>query len=473
MIGTAAAEQAAAGFSADLFPMSCVFAFTRYARCSVRLGTLALVCATGLAKAQPSDGAAPALEMAGAVREAVRTHPGVRNAEQLRLQAGEGITAARAGYLPQLKMGVDSQNTNYPDSSYEDARNVYTAKLTVSQMLYDFGKVRNAVVKAKAGVQAGEAQVQLSTDEVANATAQAWVEAHLQQALVQIAGEQLDGVTHLAAQVAERATKGATTRSDVEQANSRVEAARAQLEGAQADRLRASLDLMHLTGRDTPVAIAGEPPAWLIRYACHEGSGGANSPSVRLADARRDQARAELGAARAERLPTLSLDGTFGHALNDSSRLYGEYQNTSSIGLNFSVSLYDGGGMLARERAARYQLNAANDAAEQARLEMRQGFADALAQADGWARRAPVLQERVRSIHTTRDLYRQQYLQMGTRSLLDLLNAEQEYHNARIEQAQGLHQQYRLAVLCLYYDDRLRSAFGLNAMAEMNAGESQ
>lgn len=451
--------------------MSCVYVFPGYARFSAQLGLLALACAAGVVEGQQIESTNSPLEMVSAVSEAVTTHPGVRNAEQLRRQAGEGINAARAGYLPQLRMGVDSQNTSYPDSSYENARNVYTAKLTVSQMLYDFGKVKNAVGKAKAGLQAGEAQVQLSTDEVANATAQAWIEAHLQQALVRIAGEQLDGVTHVAAQVAERATKGATTRSDVEQANSRVEAARAQLEGAEADRLRASLDLMHLTGRNTPVDIVGDPPAWLIRYACHEGNGGASSPSVRLADAHREQARSELGAARAERMPTLSLDGTVGHALNDSSRLYGEHENTSSIGLNFSVLLYDGGGMVARERAARYQLNATKDAADQARLEMRQGFADALAQADGWAKRAPVLQERVRSIHTTRDLYRQQYLQMGTRSLLDLLNAEQEYHNARIEQAQGLHQQYRLAVMCLYYDDRLRSAFRLEAAAGMSAGE--
>lgn len=408
--------------------------------------------------------------MVGAVREAARTHPGVRNAEQLRLQAVEGIFAARAGYLPQVKAGVDTQNTNYDNTSYDDARNVYTAKLTVSQMLYDFGKVRNTVSKAKAAVQAGEAQVQLSIDEVAGTTAQAWLEAHLQQGLAQIAQEQLDAVRTLTALVAERAARGATTRSDVEQANSRVNAARSQVLGTQAEQLRASLNLMYLTGRDTPVAIAGELPPWLVRGSCQRGGNDTDTPSVRLADARRDEARAEVELARAQRLPTLSIDGTFGHALNDHSRLYGEYENTSSAGLSFSVPLYEGGGMRARERAARHQFNAAEQAAAQALLETRQSFADAQTQADGWARRAPVLQERVDSIRATRDLYQQQYLQMGTRSLLDLLNAEQEFHNARIEQAQGLHQQYRLAVLCLYHAGRLRRAFDLNGATA--AGEA-
>ncbi len=453
--------KAAAYLAAAKFLMPTVLRFTRSAR-SVALACLAFAFGVSVVGAQTLDAASAPLDIVGAVREAVGTHPGVRNAEQLRLQADEGVFAARAGYLPQVKVGVDSQNTNYDNTSYDDARNVYTAKLTVSQMLYDFGKVKSTIGRAKAAVQAGEAQVQLSTDEVAGTTAQAWLEVHLQRALAQIAQEQLDGVRSLAALVAERAAQGATTRSDVEQANSRVNAARSQVLGAQAEQLRASLNLMHLTGRDTPVTIAGELPQWLVHDACQPSGKDADTPSVRLADARRDEARAEVDSARAHRLPTLSLDGTLGHALNDHSRLYGEYENTSSVGLNFSVPLYEGGGMRARERAARYQFNAAEQAAAQARLEMRQGFADAQTQADGWARRAPVLQERVQSIHATRDLYRQQYMQMGTRSLLDLLNAEQEFHAARIEQAQGLHQQYRLAVLCLYHTDRLRRAFDLD-----------
>lgn len=432
---------------------------------------LAFALGTNTAGAQAFNPASTALSMTESVREAVQTHPGVRNAEQLQMEAAEGVKAARSGYLPQVKVGVDTQNTSYDNTSYDDARHVYTATLTVSQTLYDFGKVAGEVDKAKAGVRASEAQVQLSTDQVASATGQAWVDAHLQLALVQIAREQLDGVQRLAALVAERAAKGATTRSDVEQANSRVEAARSQLLGAEADARRASLTLMHLTGRSEPVLISGDPPDWLAGDACRIGGMDADSPSVRLAVAQRDEAQADLRTARAQRLPTLSLQGSAGHAINDRSRLYGEYTNTSSVGVNLAMPLYEGGGTNARARAARYELSAAEEAADQARLETRQNFADAQAQAQGWAQRTPVLQARVESIHATRDLYQQQYLQMGTRSLLDLLNAEQEFHTARIEQAQGLHEQYRLAVLCLFNSDRLRSAFGLGtADASSGAG---
>lgn len=405
-------------------------------------------------------GSDAALDMTEAVQAAVATHPSIRGAGEQVEQANAGVDAARAGYKPQVTGGVENQVNTYRNSSY-DSRKVYTAKLSGSQMVYDFGKVDGSVRKARSGVLASEAQVDQATDQVALNTAQAWVDAHLQQFLVQIAREQLDAVLSITGLVAERVTKGATPRSDLEQAHSRVNAVRSQLLGAEAEALRASLALMHLTGRTAPVAIHGDIPAVLLgRTACRDG-GEVDTPAVRVAGARRDEARADLDVARAERLPTVTLDGSVGYALTNGSRLYGEYRTTGQIGLNLSMPFYQGGRVQAQARGALHQLRAYEDAVRQARLETAQGFADARAQADGWAGRAPVLQARVDSIDATRALYRQQYLQLGTRSLLDLLNAEQEYHGARIDQAQGMHMQYRLAVQCLYFGDRLRSTFHL------------
>ena len=403
------------------------------------------------------------LTMAGAVRAAVGTHPSIRGARQQVQQANAGVDAARSGYKPQITGGVENQINSYRNSSY-DSRNVYTARLTGSQMVYDFGKVAGAVHRARSGVLASGAQVELATDEVGLSTAQAWVDAHLQQALVRITRSQLEAVMSITALVTERAVKGATSRSDVEQANSRVEAVRSQLLGAEADALRASLALMHLTSRTTPVAIRGGVPAVLEGAACR-GSEAVDTPAVRLASARRDEVRADLDIAKAERLPTVTLDGSAGYALTEGSRLYGEYRTTGQIGLNVSMPFYQGGRTQAQVRGAVHQLRAYEEAVQQARLEMSQGFADAKAQAEGWAARAPVLQARVNSIDATRALYREQYLHLGTRSLLDLLNSEQEYNSARVDQARGAHEQYRLALQCLYFGDHLRDAFGLEDVA--------
>lgn len=407
-------------------------------------------------------GGAVTLDMPMAVRAAVETHPSIRSAGEQVEQARAGVDVARSGYKPQISGGLENQVNTYRNFSY-DSRTVYTAKLSGSQMVYDFGKVAGTVRKARSGVLSSEAQVELSTDQVAMNTAQAWVDAHLQVMLVQIARDQLDAVISITNLVAERVKKGATPRSDLEQANSRVGGVRSQLLGAEAEAMRASLTLMHLTGRTVPVAIQGDIPVVLGQSACRADAD-VDTPAVRIAGARRDQAKADFDVSRAERYPTVTLDGSAGQALTKGSRLYGDHATTAQFGLNLSMPFYQGGRIQAQARGALYQLRAFEDAVQQARLEAAQGFSDAQAQAEGWAERTPVLQARVESIDATRALYRQQYLQLGTRSLIDLLNAEQEYLSARIDQAQGMHMQYRLAVQCLYFSDRLRSTFGLEGV---------
>lgn len=404
------------------------------------------------------------LGLVEAVRAAAQWHPSVRSAAQQVLQAGEGIEEARAGYYPQVRAGIGSQLSNRNIPSYE-SRRVHTATLSASQMLYDFGKVASSVDRAEASVQATRAQVLLSVDEVARDTAQAWVDVHRQQALAEIAREQLSGVEELAGLVNERTRLGASSRSDAVQAQSRIESARSQMLNAEAQAARGRINLMLLTGRRAsgaaPVQIAGEAPAWLDA-ACAADGQAAPPPAVRLAEAQRALAQASVRQADAQRLPTLSLDGSVGRGLGARSQLTGDKSVNTTVGLNFSAPLYEGGSAQARQRAAVHALSAADAALEHAQLTARLGFEDAQAQSQGYTQRLPVLGARVESIRTTRDLYRQQYLQLGTRSLLDLLNAEQEYHAARQEQIESVHERHQLALLCLFHTDRLRSAFGLD-----------
>lgn len=428
-------------------------------------GLLAVLAHSGsLAQASADATQAPPVELSlpAAVQAAVQWHPRIRSTAGLVQQAGEGIEAARAGYYPQIRAGVGSQVSHREISPY-DSRHVHTASVSVSQMLYDFGKVSGAVNRAEAGVGSARAQELLSVNDVARETAQAWVELHRQQVLGSVAADQLKGVQALADLVNERERKGASSRSDVAQASSRVDAARAQQLSAEAQIVRWRTQLMYLTGAKTPVAIVGQPPESLAQ-ACLAGANPQmlNPPAVQLAQAQLAIAQAELRVADANLLPTLSVDGSVGRGLNARSRLPGENGLSSSVSVNFSAPLYEGGGNQARQRAAAYAVSAADAAVAQAQLVAQQNLQDAQAQVQGHVMRLPVLRSRIDSIRSTRDLYRQQYLQLGTRSLLDLLNSEQEYHTARFEQADSAVELSRLGVECLYQTDQLRTAFAID-----------
>lgn len=59
-------------------------------------------------------------------------------------------------------------------------------------------------------------------------------------------------------------------------------------------------------------------------------------------------------------------------------------------------------------------------------------------------------------------LYRIQYVEMGTRTLVDLLNAEQELQQVRFQAVDIAQTLRRLQVDCLFLSGRMRDAFHLS-----------
>lgn len=443
------------------------------ALCVAMAGGLAIATPGG-AQERPADAEhmvrlpAPAagLGLARAVALAVAWHPSVRSAHAQVFEAGDHIQAARAGYYPQVSAGLTSERGNRNLPGY-DSRQVHRFVVSLSQMLYDFGKVGSMVESSRAQEAVARARLLLTVDDVARDAAQAWVEVRRYEALLEVADDQQRGVTAIADLVRERRRQGASPRSDEMQAQAREEAARAfELEaGAQLRRWRMQLE--HLTGLEAVSGTRDAIPA-AVELACSLPDRAQTPPSVLVAQAEVRVAQADLDGARAQARPTVSLDGSIGRGLDADSRL-GE-SHDSTVMLNVSAPLYQGGGNQARQRAAGHARAAAEAALDDARLASSRLLQDARTQAGGSAQRRSVLDERVRSLEQTRTLYAQQYLDLGTRSLLDLLNAEQEYQQARMERANNTHDLLRAQVDCLYAGGRLREAFEIETRLAMGTG---
>ena len=330
-------------------------------------------------------------------------------------------------------------------------------------MLYDFGKVDSAVSAAQAAAARAQANILLVVDELARDTAYAWVETRRYEQLITIARDQIRGVGDIAGMARQRSDMGASTRSDVVQAESRVESARATLEEYQSQYERWRSTLASLLGRVTPPMLAEESPPELNQACKRPGQGDDRLPAVLMALAQRAQGQAELAQAKAEAYPTVSLQPQVNHYLdNDYNRDNSRMDRTQAgIYLNVEVPIYQGGAISARTRAAGHSLTAADSAEDAARLQARRGLAEAMAQTSGLGRRLSSLEARQVSIQEARMLYGRQYLDLGTRPLLDLLNAEQEIYQSRFELAGTRSDLLRLDVDCLYNTGALRTAFGL------------
>jgi adhesin transport system outer membrane protein len=173
--------------------------------------------------------------------------------------------------------------------------------------------------------------------------------------------------------------------------------------------------------------------------------------------AQRDEAQAAYRGARAARLPTVSLGAEVDTDMRDPFA----QRNDVSIGITVSSSLYQGGARKAREQASFYALQSANSAMAAARLEARRTLAEGQEQISNLRERIDAIGRRRASMQETGMLYRLQYFELGTRTLLDLLNAQQELHQTRFEEVNAEHDMRRLNVECLYSSGALRDAYAL------------
>lgn len=406
------------------------------------------------------ESGAERLGLIQAVRMAVDWHPSIAEAVGTLYAQGEQINVARAGYYPQVSGGV---RTGY-DSSYRGDGSSQTLNLSIKQMIYDFGKVDSSVNVARARVARSQANILLSIDQVSRDTSYAWIEVQRYEHLMATAREQIKGLMAITRMARERAEKGASTRSDVVQAVSREDGAHATLQQYQAQYRRWRATLASLLGRVTPFEVGDDFPPSVMKSCDTAERDIGMLPAVLAAQAQRIEARAQLDQARSEGLPTLSIDPTLSQSLDQNYDAFDRDRDRTQLGvfLNFNVPIYQGGATTARTASAAHALTAADSAEDVARLQAMQGLLEAKAQTFDLARRLDSLRHRQGSIAEARELYGQQYLQLGTRPLLDLLNAEQEIHQSRFDLENTLADSRRLQIDCLYNTGTVRSVYRID-----------
>lgn len=391
-----------------------------------------------------------------AVREAVLWHPSItESAGRLQARAQE-VDIAKAGYKPQISAGIGSSYDNNTQSRWRPRAN-----LSASQMLFDFGKVSSSVAAAEAGTRIGRAELLLAVDSLIRDTSYAVIEIQRDRGLRQVALDQLESIRGISELVDHRYRLGASTKSDALQTQARVQAAEVTLQEIEAERRRWESNLTYLLGRPTAPEVLLDPPLGL-HGACARGEPDWTVvPAVMQAQAQRDEAIAEFKRSKADGLPTISLGAGGGADIHDPFSRRAEY----NFGINVSSALYSGGARRARTRGAAYSLDAANAAEARVRNEVSRLLAEAERQVTSLTGVIDTLTARQTSMDETGRLYRLQYLDMGTRTLVDLLNAEQELHQVRFDLVNTRYDTRRLQVDCLFYSGVQREVFGLSGLA--------
>ncbi len=399
---------------------------------------------------------APTIQLNEAVQMAVGWHPSIAaNIATLGQQAA-GVSVARAGYYPQVRVGVGGSDSN------TQIGNGSSVSATITQTIYDFGKVSSSVDQAQALLNRQQAQVLRQIDEIARQTAEAVVNAHRYQALQTIAEQQLAALERVLEMARLRASAGVSTRSDPVQALSRVEGARASLLQIKTLSQQTRQRLRTFIGAPVPAAIGALPELQADALDWNQVPETDALPEVLVAQAEQRAAAAQLLLAKAQRWPTISLEASVNRSINGVNPSTLQHNGTyRALMINLSSVLFQGGALNAQVRAATSAMEASRQQIELVRLESNDQARIFREQALGARETIAIQIQRKKSIEQARDIYRDQY-KLGTRSIIDLLNAEQEFYQAQTDEQMARHEFWLSVVSYVGATGLGREFYGLN-----------
>jgi outer membrane protein, adhesin transport system len=395
----------------------------RHARCA-----LALLLAAGAACAQSAD------PLRATVERALNGSPEVAarfNAYRASLSA---IDVARAAYLPRLDFNasVGRDNDRFDNRSPESLPlNRTETGLSLTQLLWDGLGTRSDVERSGHDRLTRYFELLDTTEQTALEATRAHYDVQRYRRLVTLAEDNYVQHRYAYLQIQSRFKAGVGRGVDLEQAGARVALAESNLSTEIANLHDVTARYQRIVGttpaKDLPtiqLLNSGIPATETETMDLSVRQSAAVSASIEAMRAARSLAegRKSVYQPRVE----ARLRGTVGHnvdGLQDQTRT-----STAEVVLNWN--LFNGGADQARIRQQTSLLNQAADLRDKTCRDTRQTTSIAFNDTRKLIDQLVYLERNTLAIEKARDAYRQQF-DIGQRSLLDLLNAENEVYTAR------------------------------------------
>ncbi|MDM1759012.1 MULTISPECIES: TolC family protein [unclassified Acinetobacter] len=396
------------------------------------------------------------LNLQEAVQIAVKRNPVISQALASLAAQNANIDVAKAQYYPQLKAGLNTGDFTSSDRGSQ----LYT--IEANQLLYDFGKVKSSVDTQKNKLEAEQANVLLNIDEIATETARSIIAVLRYRVLLNIAQDQVKGVSRLHEIARLRSEAGISSYADPVQAQSYVEYAKTYLLTQQNKLRQEEQKLKTLLGFDvsrTDFIIHDE---FLKKSDLYNAPQLNTIPSMIAAQAEIEIAKSQKKQTELSRYPTVSLTASLNQALNGKNPSTGKQDDTdSSIGISMTSNFYQGGAVSSQIRSAAYAEQAARSKLNATYLNIMDSSQIARENIENMDKQIWVLIDRERSTAKTRELYEEQY-KLGKRSILDLLSSEQSFHSSRAERESARYDIYDTLAMYINVMGKSRDIYQLN-----------
>ena len=376
-----------------------------------------------------------------ALVSAYETNPNLTAARQGQKVTNEGVPLAKANGRPDVTVQPTYFENVMQDggSSVTQARGV-GINGTISAPIYAGGGIRNAIRAAENRVESGFANLRGTESAIFSAVVGAYMDVIRDEAIVELNRAQAGVLSVNLDATGDRFEIGDLTRTDVAQSEARLALATSNLETARANLIRSKEIYIQLVGREPgqleappPLPNLPETPDNAVNVALE------SNPDLIAARENREAAGFDRRAANASRLPTISVftSPSYSNALNSiSSNIPGFAADNSSFtaqaGVRATVPLYQGGQPAAQIRQAQARLGQAQELEIAAEREV---IAQTRASYASWRAAMDVITASQRAVSANELSLEGTRAEnsVGNRTILDILNAEQELLNSKVQ----------------------------------------
>ena len=375
-----------------------------------------------------------------ALVEAYNTNPTLEAARANQRATDEGVTIQRAQGLPSANITATHIEFIQQSANAFNApeRNLgITAQVLVP--VYSGGANRNGVQAARNRVEAGQADLRNTESAIFSQVVAAYMDVLRTEALAALATNNVAVLRTNLEATSDRFQIGDLTITDVAQSRSRLAVAEGDLQAAQANLIAARETYIRLVGK-APGTLDAPPPLPGLPDTVGEAIVAAleNNPNLIAAKERAEAAGFDTKVAGAGRLPTVGVfvngeySDFFGTLGGPISANFAQSEKTANAGVRVTIPLFQGGLPAARQRQAGARESAA---LEDVIASERQIIAETRSTFSNWQAANAVIksaQAAVEAAELSLEGVRAEN-SIGNRTIIEVLNAEQELVAARAQ----------------------------------------
>ena len=394
-----------------------------------------MLCAS-VASAQKVD------PMKAAVEKAIATNPEIAARFNALRASDDGVDVARSAWRPRVDLNASiGRDTNRITSQVPESQTINRsgAALSLTQLLWD-GLGTSRDVERLGHERMGKYFDLIdTTEQTALEAGRAYQDVQRYRSLVKLAEDNYVQHRYASQQIQSRFKAGVGRGVDLEQANARLALAESNL-------VTETSNLHDVSARY--LRIVGEVPPALLPSLTLLGDGLPTSADEAITASLKGNAAisASIENLRAARASTQLRESVYQPHVEARVRAGGgnnfdgvlDQRRNTTAEIVLSWNLYNGGGDQARVRQQTHLLNQAADIRDKTCRDTRQTASIAYNDTRKLVEQLTLLDRNVLAIEKARDAYRQQF-DIGQRSLLDLLNAENEVYTARRAYANAEH----------------------------------